>query len=173
MGRGRRSRWGTTLVGEMRKSGRWRTDWYGRTSHWPAFTMSKNSAHINSMCSLVPLCGPRLAAASRWALVHWADDKLAGAPVDRRVRMGAAECGSNVVSERQDSPRWRVHKASKDMPDLINKADDNADDNADLPKSSGRIRYGLATGGDADGIAETATVPLAVAARRPSAGPGL
>jgi hypothetical protein len=164
MGRGRRSRWGTTPLGEIRRFGRWCTVRYGRTSHWPACTMSMNSARMNS------LWGPLLAVASRWAPVHWADERLAGAPVDRRVeRMEAAVCGSNVVSARQDWPRCQAHNPTKDMPDSNNKADNSAE----LPRLSGRSRYGLAPVGDVDAIAGTAAVPLAVAASGPSAGPGL
>jgi hypothetical protein len=55
------------------------------------------------------------------------------------------------------------------MPDSNNKANNNAD----LPRLSGWSWFGLAPVGDADTITGTATMPLAMAASRPLAGPGL
>jgi hypothetical protein len=68
-----------------------------------------------------------------------AKDRLAGAPVDRSVeRLGAAECGNNMGSARQEPQQWQTHKSSKDIPDSSKRADDNAD----LPRLPGQSWYG-------------------------------
>jgi hypothetical protein len=90
--------------------------------------------------------------------------------VDRREeRMGAAGCGSNEVLARQELPGWCTHNSWKERPE----SSKTADDNADLPRLSGRSRYEPATGSAAEASTEATTVLWAVAANGPLANVGL